>query len=97
MTIKRVYLFTNRNTIFFDEFNEQILDLQKSISFSHISSWEETTIQDIIEKMMEDRPAIYIARWQEWCNSITLDEFSCLLGQGEWYYKKKLEINKNQQ
>ena len=87
--ITNAWLFTHRNTLFFDQYNEQMLDLQKAISFTPIPSWAESDVQEIIEMMMRDKPSIFIARWQEWSHPITLDEFACLLGQGEWYWKRR--------
>lgn len=104
MKIKEVYIFTNRNTVFFDEKGEQIANCQRAISWNKLESYEEykvdvvpeafavpATIKDVLKRVMNDNPVIYIARWQEWRHEITIDEFCSLIGFGLWYWEEKLQ------
>lgn len=93
MKIKEVYIFTNRNTVFFDEKGEQIANCQSVISWKKLESYEEYKVKDVLKRVMNDNPVIYIARWQEWRHEITIDEFCSLIGFGPWYWEEKLQKN----
>lgn len=89
--IKAIYLFTNRNLIAFDEKGEQIIDIQTAISWDrkgYMDRDEETALARIVEA----KPNIWLARWQEWKHSITIDELCSLLGHGPWYWDLKHKI-----
>lgn len=94
--ITEIYLFTNRNTIFFDEKGEQICDLQRQLSWEPTPSYHDESDHTALRRIMKDKPTIYIARWQEWKNEITMDEFCCLLGYGPWYWDEKAEMRELQ-
>lgn len=89
ITIKEIWLFTNRTVAVFDENGEQIADIQKILSFESLKSWNDAMTEQALEKVVKDKPAIYITQWGKWKNSITMDEFCCLLGHGEWYWNTR--------
>ena len=90
--IAEVWLFTNRNTIFFDGNGEQITEAMTAISYAPVNHYEGWKEKDILKKMINDRPKIYIARIQEWKHEISLDEFCSILGHGRWFYDTKNSI-----
>jgi hypothetical protein len=93
MKIHTVYLFTNRNSAFYDEQGEQIADLQQTIGWKPLPSYDSNLVEDTLRQMTRDKPTIFIARWLEWAHEITLDEFASLIGFGPWYWDEKLKVN----
>lgn len=95
--IDRIYLFTNRNTVFFDERGEQMCDLMGSIGWKPIPSYEDYKVKETLEKVVLNKPKIYLAKWQDWSQEINVEEFCCLLGYGPWYweYKKNADYENN--
>lgn len=87
--IKSVYLMTNRNCMFFDEKGEQIADLQATIGWRPLPSYNDYKVHNTLMRMIEDQPEIFISRWQEWSQPITMDEFASLIGFGPWYWEHK--------
>jgi len=90
--IKKVYLFTNRGLLAFDEKGEQVIDIQRTIGWG--TRWfEHEKEEEALKKIINDNPEIYLASWSErWQHKITIDELCSLLGHGPWYwenYKKK--------
>ncbi len=92
--IKEIYLFTSRNLVAFDEKGEQVIDIQSAISWDR-KSYNEYAEEKALLRIITDQPTIWLARWQEWKNPITLDELCSLLGHGKWYwdYKNKEKDN----
>jgi len=91
--IKEVYLFTNRNVIAFDEKGEQVVDVQKAISWD-VDWLVREAEREALKKIIEDQPKVYIAKWRGWVEEITLDELCSILGHGKWFwenYKKRSE------
>ena len=88
--IKEVYLFTNRNIIAFDEKGEQIIDIQQAIGWD-VEWYRHEGEEKALEKIVKDQPKIYLSKWRQWTEEITIDEFCSLLGHGKWYW----EIFKN--
>ncbi|RLI40745.1 hypothetical protein DRO59_08595 [Candidatus Bathyarchaeota archaeon] len=84
--IKEVYLFTNRNVIVFDEKGEQVIDVQREISWD-VEWYKHENEEKALEKIIKDQPKIYLARWRQWAEEITIDEFCSLLGHGRWYWE----------
>jgi len=97
--IKEVYLFTNRNLLAFDEHGEQIIDVQRAITWNSNSEWsgrEKET--EVLKKIIQDKPAIYLANWiEQWKHEITIDEFCSLLGHGPWYWEKYKKPSEDQE
>lgn len=91
MKIKEIYLLTNRNTLFFDERGEQIIDLQEKFSWEPVPTYDHHKVEKGIIEIIKDSPKIYIAKFMDWKHEITLDEFCSLLGYGPWYWKYKKE------
>jgi len=89
MKINGVWLFTNRNTAFFDEKGEQIIDLQGKISWEPLPGYDAHKVESALEQIIKDNPKIYIARWQDWRHEITIEEFCSLIGFGPWYWRHK--------
>lgn len=87
--IKQVYLMTNRTCMFFDEKGEQIADLQGTIGWKPMPSYDDYKVHETLRRVMEDKPEIFIARWQDWSHPITMDEFASLIGFGPWYWDEK--------
>lgn len=92
--VAQVYLFTNRNCIFYDEMGEQIGEYQALVSWKPLPAYELTQLEELIRQLMTDKPQIFMARWpgpsdNSWAHPITLDEFASLLGLGPWYAKNK--------
>lgn len=83
--IKEVYLFTNRNTLIFDETGNQVHDLQARINWDCNYRYSE---QDALGTILADNPQFYISKFKEWHKPISADEFCSLLGHGPWYYDK---------
>ena len=97
MKIAQVVLFTNRNTLFFDEAGEQIQKFQELIhSGSDFTSYKYSKERhDLFEQLMKDKPEIVLAQWSTQTSlKLNLDEFLALLGFGEWYtnYKSTLAL-----
>jgi len=86
--IKTIYLFTNRNTLAFDEEGEQIVEIQSNISWS--VDWTKESKEkeeEILAKIAKDKPVIFLSAWRKWRKEISLNEFCSLLGHGEWYWE----------
>ena len=84
--IQSVYLFTNRNLLVFDEKGEQVLDIQQAINWE--TDWSNPEKErEALRKIIEDQPKVYVARWKEWAEEITIEELCSLLGHGKWYWK----------
>ena len=96
MRIQQIYLFTNRNSIFFDETGQQIPDAQDAVSWKPIESYRDYKVHTVLHQVVKDQPKIYIARWQQWANEITIDEFCSLIGYGPWYWDtyRKIEYTR---
>ena len=96
--IKKVYLFTNRNLLVFDEKGEQVIDVQKVIGWG--TRWfEHEKEEEALQKIIADDPEIYLASWgDQWRHRITIDELCSLLGHGFWYWEnyKKNKTNKEE-
>jgi len=96
--IKKVYLFTNRNLLAFDEKGEQVIDVQKDIGWK--TNWFDHSQEErALRKIIADNPKIYLASWTEgWQYRITIDEFCSLLGHGPWYWEnyKKNEADEEE-
>lgn len=99
MPIKEIYLMTNRNTLFFDENEEQLINLQETINWRPIPSYESYKVESVLKQIIKDRPNIYISRWMNWTQEISLEEFISLIGFGPWYwdYKKEQEHDQTDQ
>ena len=85
--IKEIYLFTNRNTIFFDESGNQMPEHQAKISWKNDHS--NSRLETLLSQIIEDNPKIYLAKWLEWKQEISIDEFFSLIGKGPWYWNIK--------
>jgi hypothetical protein len=95
IVIKTVYLFTNRNIIAFDEKGEQIIDVQSVINW-RVDWTNPTKERRVLRRIIKDNPEVYLAKWRQWAERITIDEFCSLLGHGEWYWEnfKKAGLEK---
>lgn len=94
--ISEIYLFTNRNTAFFDDAGEQIPELQRLISWEPLPSYERNKIEALIRKVIMDDPTIYLAKFMDWQVVIRRDELFSLLGYGPLYYEVKGKIEKEE-
>lgn len=83
--IIEIDLFTNRNTIFFDEMGNQIIECQVVVGWNPS---ERSLVVPVLERVIADKPKIWIARWRGWREEITIDEFMALLGFGPWYWER---------
>lgn len=82
--IKQVYLFLNRNLCAFDENGEQVVEVNRLISWK--SSRRQT--QRALERIIADNPQeIYISSWCNWRESISIEILCSILGCGPWYWK----------
>jgi len=90
--IQSIWIFTNRNALFFDENGEQLEELQRLISFSN-EKLDENVLLHLMDIVTNQNPKIYISRWKDWYNEINVDEFFALLGYGYKYslYKEGLK------
>jgi len=96
--IKEVYLFTNRNLLAFDEQGEQIIDVQQAISWDTDKWFEREREIEVLERIIQNKPTIYLANWIEgWVHEITIDEFCSLLGHGPWYWEKYKNSQESQE
>lgn len=84
--IKEVWLYTNRVVVVFDQDGEQIGELQAILSDKFMYGNE---LETALAKVIKARPKFYVASWQNWIHKIRADEFCCLLGKGDWYFKNK--------
>ena len=84
--IAQVYLCTNRNCLFFDEKGNQIPMLQRLLNWG--SADRRVDEYFVIEKVIRDSPKIYLVRWRDWLEPITLQEFVDLLGYGPVFDEK---------
>lgn len=94
LKVCQVYLFTNRNCIFYDETGQQMGDLQRLISWNPLPSYDESKTYELLLRLMADAPQCYMAKWPSptdpgWMHPITLDELASLIGQGPWFWKKR--------
>lgn len=93
--VTTVYLFTNRTTMIFDETGQQVLDLQTAVANTSTPSHEEYRIRELLVRLLEDKPEIYLVRWpaageaETWQTPILLDEFASLIGLGHWYFHER--------
>jgi len=97
--IKKVYLFTNRNLLAFDEKGEQVIDVQKDIGWK-VTWFDRSQEREALKKIITNEPEIYLASWiEQWKHKITIDEFCSLLGHGPWYWEnyKKKEITEEKE
>ncbi|RMH11306.1 MAG: hypothetical protein D6698_16605 [Gammaproteobacteria bacterium] len=83
--INSVWLFTNRNTLFFDKDGNQIVEYQKLIGWIDDGSKED--IEELARILLEQKPMVYIAKWREWKHQISIEEFFSILGFGPDYYR----------
>lgn len=83
--IAKVYLFTNRNVIIYDEDGNQIPKLQMYLGWD--TAKQRGKEMEVISRIIEDRPKVYLARWREWSIPITLEEFVDLMGYGPEFRK----------
>jgi len=83
--VVEVYLCTNRNVLAFDEKGEQIVEIQKAISWQAELDGEYEALQRIIR----DQPKVYICSYGKgWAHEIRMEEFCSLLGHGPWYWER---------
>ena len=83
--ISKVCLFTNRNVLIFDEDGNQVPKLQMYLRWD--TSKHRGKEMEVISRIIEDRPKIYLTRWREWSMPITLEEFVDLMGYGPEFRK----------
>ena len=90
---------TNRNTLFFDENDEQLINLQEIISWRPVPSYEAYKVENVLKQVIKDQPKIYISRLMNWTYEINLEEFISIIGFGPWYwdYKKEKEHDQTDQ
>ena len=70
---KKMFLFTNRNALVFDDGGEQIPEYQAAITCYSLN-------ESIARKAIDEAEEFYIAKFREWCNPITKKEMTYLLG-----------------
>ena len=88
--ISKIFLYTNRNAIFFDENGEQIHEYQKNVNCNTADRRYIET--DVLKIVVQQKPVVFMCRWNEWIHEISVDEFCYILGYGSWYYDYKKEL-----
>ena len=78
--IAKVYLVTSRSVLIYNESGEQMHELQKDLNWS--TAGERERERKVIERIIQDKPCVYLVRHREWCVPISLREFVFLLGYG---------------
>ena len=87
MKIAQVYLFTNRNTLVFDDAGNQVGDIQHQFNWEPTPSYKDYTDQTALRRIIHDNPECYVARGNDRKIKITVEELCCLLGYGPWYWE----------
>ena len=84
--IKTVYLFTNRNTMIFDENDNQLPEFQLKIGWGTAQDVEGE--REVLRQIHEDKPECYLAKWREYRSRISITELAAILGHGPWYERE---------
>ncbi len=70
---RKIWLFTNRNSMIVDESGDQIGEAQAAIGCYEVHPAEAL-------RLTNEATEFYISKWQEWAHPITRKEMQYLLG-----------------